>query len=182
MNKFRVAFIKEHNVKDYYVQITDSHGERFCDLSEDTPAKCMKDMICDALIAAKKGESSALIINGEIKFCTRENILKVLSGLSTGYLIMMRYHYITEGNWRCIEHDREWNIHDLINDLLMEREGKTSIEEVNELNKARRQLELEVEKKVLESKTFQKFLKSVEHDAQNSKKLQKILEIMNTLG
>lgn len=176
----RVAFIDNHRVRDYYIQLSEDHGERFCDLSEDTPAKCMKSLICDALRAAKKSEPASLIVNGEIKPCTRENILKVLSGLSTGYLIMMRYYYVAEGNWRSIEHDREWNIHDVINDLLMEREGKTSVEEVNELNKVRGNYELEVEKKLKESKTFQKFLKSMEHDAENSRKVRKILEIMST--
>lgn len=173
----RVAFIKNSNTVAYYCQFAD-HGERFHDLSEKAPAKCFKDMICDALSAVKNNTPSNLMVDGRFVSNNLEEIENVLKRLSTGYLIDMRYHYITEGDWRFIP-EAKYNIHDLINKVLTERESKT-IEEINEADNARRRAELETEKKLKESKGFQKFLKSMEHDAENSRKCREILEIMNS--
>lgn len=173
----RVAFIENSNTVAYYCQFAD-HGERFHDLSEKTPSKCFKDMICDALSAVKNSTPSNLMVDGRIRPNNLEEIENVLKRLSTGYLINMRYHYITEGDWRFIPEAR-YNIHDLINKVLTERESKT-VEEINEADNTRRRTELEVEKKLKESKSFQKFLKSLEHDAENSRKVREVLEIMNS--
>lgn len=172
----RVAFSENGKIRSFYCQITEDRGEYFHDLSEDTPAKCFKDLICDALYAVKTNEHSSLYINGKIHKNTKENIIKVLENLSTGYLISMRYYYIAEGNWRHIE-ESEFNISDTIDNVLMEREKKSVIE-INELNDTRCKFALETEKKLKESKTFQKFLKSMKFDAENSWKVKKILEIM----
>lgn len=172
----RVAYSENGRIRSFYCQITEDRGEYFHDLSEDTPAKCFKDLICDALYAVKTNEPSSLYINGKIHKNTKENIIKVLENLSTGYLINMRYYYIAEGNWRHIE-ESEYNISDTIDQVLTEREHKSVIE-INEMNDARCKFALETEKKLKESKTFQKFLKSMKFDAENSWKVKKILEIM----
>lgn len=174
----RVAYSENGKIRSFYCQITEDRGEYFHDLSEDTPAKCFKDLICDALYAVKNKVSSNLYINGKIHKNTKENIIKVLENLSTGYLIDMRYYYIAEGNWRHIE-ESEYNISDTIDQVLTEREHKSVIE-INEMNDARCKFALETEKKLKESKTFQKFLKSMQFDAENSWKVKKILEIMET--
>jgi len=170
----RITFIqKTHAVG--YCYYTD-HNENFYELSEETPTKCFKDMICDALYSVENKIPSNFVLNGRIIPNNLDTINEILEGLETDFLLGVRSYYILEGNWKVFQTE-EFNIAAVIEKILTKRTSK-SIKELNEEKDEHFRSIIKEEETLKNNKHFQKLLKTIQgtHYSQKIKNLLKLME------